>query len=121
LKAWLIYAGAALVVLLLAGAAVTLLVPPDAARAVWFAAGLAYVVQLAAFAALVAVRGRADLFLVGWLAGLLLRFLAVGVVAFWLSRDSVLPRAPALLSLVAFVFVLLMLEPLFLRRGMQTR
>jgi hypothetical protein len=43
------------------------------------------------------------------------------VVAFWLSRSEVFPLAPTLLSLAAFVFVLLLMEPLFLRRGLQTR
>jgi hypothetical protein len=120
-KAWLGYAAVALAVVLPGAAVASLLSGPGAGRAVWFAAALAYVLQLLAFAALVAVRERSDLFLLGWLAGLLLRFVAVGVVAFWLSRDPVFPRAPALLSLVAFVFVLLMLEPLFLRRGIQSR
>jgi hypothetical protein len=32
-----------------------------------------------------------------------------------------LPIRPALLSLVAFVFVLLLIEPLFLRQGLQAR
>jgi hypothetical protein len=104
------------------GAAVgSLLVPGGAVGAVWFAAGLAYALQLVAFGALVAVRGRNELFLIGWLAGLVLRFAALGVVAFWLSRTPVFPRAAALLSLVTFVFVLLLLEPLFLRRGVQAR
>jgi hypothetical protein len=102
-------------------AAGSLLVPSGAAGAIWFAAGLAYALQLVAFGALVAVRGRNELFLIGWLAGLVLRFAAVGVVAFWLSRTPVFPRAAALVSLVSFVFVLLVLEPLFLRRGLQTR
>jgi hypothetical protein len=99
----------------------TLLVGPGSAGAVWFAAVLAYVLQLAAFAALVLVRERHELFLLGWGVGMMLRFAAVGVVAFWLTRDPVFPPRPALVSLVAFVFILLMLEPLFLRRGVQTR
>jgi hypothetical protein len=120
-NAWLTYAAVSAVVTLAGAAVGSLLVSDGAARAVWFAAGLAYALQLIAFAALVAVRGRNELFLVGWLAGLILRFGALAVVAFWLSRTPVFPRAAALLSLVSFVFVLLMLEPLFLRRGAQSR
>ena len=46
-----------------------------------------------------------------------LRFGAVGAVAFWLSRSPVLPRDVTLVSLVGFVVVLLFLEPLFLKQG----
>jgi hypothetical protein len=38
------------------------------------------------------------------------------VTAVWLSRTDALPRAAALVSLVGFVFLLLLLEPVFLRR-----
>ena len=121
MKAWLAYAATGLVVTLAGVLVALLLVDAAAAPAVWFAAGLAYALQLASFAVLVAVRGRNELFLAGWAAGLVARFAAVGGVAFWLSRDEVFPREAALLSLVAFVFLLLLLEPLFLRRGLQTR
>jgi hypothetical protein len=119
-KAWGLYAAVALAVALVGGALATLLLDAAAARAVWFAAGVAWLVQLAAFAGLLLVRERNELFLLGWLLGLALRFIAVGLVAFWLSRDPVLPIRPALLSLVAFVFVLVLLEPVFLRRTLQT-
>jgi hypothetical protein len=122
LREWLLYAAAGLLLVLAAAGAATLLVGAGSVGAVWFAAGIAYLLQLVAFGALVAVRGRSELFLAGWLAGLFIRFLTVGVVAFWLRRNPVFPLEPALLSLVAFVFILLILEPVFLRRqGMQTR
>lgn len=121
MKAWLAYALAGGALVLVGALVATLVVSPGARGAVWFAAGVAWVLQLVAFAGLVAVRGRSEMFLVGWLGGLVMRFLAVGLVAFWLSRDPVFPLEPALLSLVAFVFLLLLLEPLFLRRGLQTR
>jgi hypothetical protein len=121
LKAWLLYAAVAALVTAAAAGVATLLVEPRSAGAVWFSAALAYVLQLAAFGALVLVRERHELFLLGWGIGMMLRFAAVGVVAFWLTRDPVFPPKPALVSLVAFVFILLMLEPLFLRRGVQTR
>jgi CHASE2 domain-containing sensor protein len=116
-----LYAAASLGVVAVGAGLAALLLEPATARAVWFAGGIAWVVQVAAFAGMLAVRGRNELFLMGWLLGLALRFMAVGLVAFWLTRDPVLPLAPALLSLVAFVFVLLLLEPMFLRRGLQTR
>ncbi|HSJ26056.1 MAG TPA: hypothetical protein VK929_15365 [Longimicrobiales bacterium] len=94
---------------------------PEAAGAVRFAGILAFLVQLAGFAVLVLVRARSELFLLGWGAGLMFRLATVVLVALWLSRDPVYPIRPALLSLVLFLFVLLLLEPLFLRRGLQTR
>lgn len=121
MRAWLTYAGASLIVTLVGAGVATLIASGSAVGALWFAATLAWVLQLVAFAVLVAVRERNELFLLGWLGGLVLRFGAVGVVAFWLSRNEVFPAAPTLLSLVAFVFVLLLMEPLFLRRGLQAR
>lgn len=121
MKAWLWYAVVALGVVIAGASIGSLLVDADARPAVWFAGALAYVLQLVAFAALVAVRRRNEMFLIGWLAGLVLRFAAIGVVALWLTRTPVFDRSAALLSLVGFVFVLLLMEPLFLRRGLQPR
>ncbi len=114
-KAWLAYAVTGLAVLVVAAGLGTLLVSDEAVPALWFSAGIAYGLQLIAFAGLVMVRNRAQLFLAGWLTGMALRFGAVGGVAWWLSRSAVLPREAALVSLVAFVFLLLILEPIFLR------
>ncbi|HEX6308103.1 MAG TPA: hypothetical protein VFZ69_07945 [Longimicrobiales bacterium] len=121
MRAWLAYAGVGLMVTVAGAVVATLFIAREAVGAVWFSAGLAYALQLVAFAGLVAVRDRSELFLVGWLAGLVLRFGVVGLMAYWLTRSEVYPVAPALMSLVAFVFVLLLLEPLFLRRDLQTR
>ena len=107
MSAWLTYAAVGAAVTLAGAVVGSLLVSGGGVRAVWFAAGLAYALQLIAFAALVAVRGRNELFLVGWLAGLVLRFGVLAVVAFWLTRTPVFPRAVALLSLASFVFVCL--------------
>lgn len=117
MTSWLSYAGVGLVVTLLAAAVATALVAPGARTAVWFAAALSYGLQLAAFAALLWLRRDPQLFLVGWAAGMVLRFGAVGAVAFWLSRAPVLPRDVTLVSLVGFVVLLLFLEPLFLKQG----
>ena len=121
MKAWLLYAGLGLVVTVVLAAGVGFALGGASARAVWFAAVVAYVLQLVAFAALIAVRGRNELFLAGWLAGLVARFGAVGVMAYWLGHSGALPREPVLLGMVTILFVLLLMEPLFLRRGLQTR
>jgi hypothetical protein len=120
-RSWVLYAVAALAITLLISGAAALALDAEAARAVWLSAAVAWVVQSAAFAGLVLVRGRNELFLLGWLVGLALRFLSVLLMALWLSREPVVPIRPALVSLVGFVFLLALLEPLFLRLGLQTK
>jgi hypothetical protein len=71
--------------------------------------------QLAAFASLLAVRDQTHLFMAGWLGGMVMRFGVVGLSLFWTTRTATLPTAPLVLSLVGFVFMLLLLEPVFLR------
>ena len=112
---WLAYALTGLVATTVVAALASALVAADAARAVWVAAALAYGLQLIAFALLLALRARAEWFLAAWLGGMVLRFGALGLCAYWLSSSSALPRAATLLSLVGFVFMLLLLEPVFLR------
>lgn len=119
MRAWAAYS--ALGLLIAAGGVIVAgLAAPGSAKAVGFSALLAWLLQVGAFAALVRVRERAQLFMVVWLGGIVLRFGAVGVVAFWVTRTEALPPATTLLSLVAFVFVLLLLEPVFLRKGLPT-
>lgn len=115
MKRWLSYAGVGLLVTLLAAAVATALAGPGARPAIAFAAALSYVLQLVAFAAMLLFRRDAQLFMAGWIAGMMLRFGAVGAVAFWLSRSSALPRDVTLISLATFVVLLLFLEPLFLK------
>ena len=99
---------------LLAALVATALVGVGSRPAVWLAASLAYVLQLIAFGVLLAVRDDPQLFLAGWAGGILLRFGAVGAAAFWVAGRPELPRAETLLSLVAFMMLLLFLEPVFL-------
>lgn len=113
--AWLGYALAALIVTSVLAAVAGWLVDGETMRAVWVAAALAYGLQLAAFALLLALRAQPQLFMIGWLGGMMLRFGVLGVCAYWLSRTAVLPRGATLISFVGFVFVLLLLEPVFLR------
>lgn len=117
MRSWLSYAGVGLVVTLLAAAVAATLVAPASRAAVWFAAGLSYALQLVAFGAMQALRHDPQRFLIGWGAGMFLRFGAVGAVAFALTRWPVLPRDVTLISLVSFVVLMLFLEPLFLKQG----
>lgn len=116
MRRWFSYAAAGLLLTLVAALVAAALAGPEGRSGVWFAAGLAYVVQLAAFAALLALRDHVQLFMVGWGAGIMLRFGVIGAVAFWLARTDALPRQSTLLSLAIFVVLLLFLEPFFLRR-----
>lgn len=120
MRQWLRYAVTAGVVTVVGVLAVSAVLDDAAAAGVRLGAAVALALQLAAFAALAAVAGRPQLFLLGWAAGIGARFAALGGLAYWLSRDPVVPLNAALLGLVGFVFVLLLLEPLFLRRSLQT-
>jgi hypothetical protein len=114
MRAFLSYgvASAVLVAALVAG--VVALVESADAGAVRLAGLIAWPVQLAAFAAL--VRGRAGMgFMAAWATGMALRFAAVGGAALWVTRVDGPDPASLLVSLVGFVFVLVLLEPLFLR------
>lgn len=121
MKAWLLYGLAALLLVAVGTGAGVAVAGRANAGAVLVSAAVAWVVQLVAFGVLVAVRERVDLFVVGWVSGMVLRFLALGLMAYGVTRTDALPRAATLVSLVAFLFLLLLLEPLFLRRGLQTR
>jgi hypothetical protein len=121
MKAWLVYAlvsGAVVVGVVLVASQ---LATGAALQAILFSAALAYVLQLGAFAGLVVVRERQSLFLAGWAGGIGLRFGALGIVAVWLSRSGMLPLEPALLTLAGVMFLLLLLEPIFLRWDLRAR
>jgi hypothetical protein len=78
------------------------------------AAAVALPVQVALFAAMSRSRVGTNRFLAAWVGGMLVRMLVVGLVALALDRWPGLPEAPTLLGLVAFFFVTVLLEPLFL-------
>ena len=115
LKAWLAYAATGTVAVVLITIVAVLLADGPDGRALMVGAAIALVLQLAAFALLLAVREKPHLFMGGWLGGMILRFGGLGLVLYWASRTSVLPRTPLVIGLVGFVFVLLLLEPVFLR------
>lgn len=111
------FAWAALVVVGLGAGIGELLLGSRASESLWWAAGLAYGVQLVAFAALVAARGRGAMLWAVWGGGMLLRFALVVFAGLWLVRAAALDPAVLLLGLAGFLFMLLLLEPVFLRVG----
>ncbi len=120
MKAWREYAVAGFVLTLVSAGVLLLVVAPSSRGAVMFAAAVSYAVQLVAFAILVKVRDNAQLFMLGWAGGMVLRFATVGVVALIVTRTGMFPRRTALLSLIGFVFMLTLLESVFLRRVRDT-
>ncbi len=99
-------------VLLLAYAGTRLVHDPEGQRAITMSAGIALGIQFTGFAfANVLAQWNA---LAAWGGTILLRFLAVAFHALLGIRILGLPAAPALLSLVAFLFVTSLFEPLFL-------
>jgi hypothetical protein len=117
--AWVRYATVGLLATAVCAALTELSLGSSASSAILFAAAVAYVLQLVAFGALLALRNHATLFLAGWVGGMLLRVVGLIFAGLWLSRTP-LPRATAMLSLVGFLFVLILLEPLFLPRETRT-
>lgn len=121
MKAWVAYAGGSLVAATGLAALASLFLSDLAARAVWLAAGVAWLLQLAAFALLLLARRRGtQFFLAGWAAGMLLRFAGLATLAFVVSRRGTLPLDATLVGLVGIVFVLLLMESLFLRLDTRT-
>lgn len=107
------YAGATVAIIGAMLGAIVLAFPDDATRAAALSAALVAVpVQLVGFA-IARAMGKENV-VVAWGIGVLLRFgalLAFAVVA----PVAGVPRGAALLSLVAFLFVSTVIEPLFLR------
>jgi hypothetical protein len=114
-RAWFRYAAVSAAILAAFAFLVVLVVPGTHAGSVWLAAVVAYGVQLGAFAVLVAGRQRPMGFMMGWGGGMAIRFLAVAAMAGWVTVSDAHHAESALLSLIAFVMVLVWIEPLFLR------
>ena len=113
MRAYLGYALAGAGVVAVGAGLLGWLLGPVAARSIWWAAAVAYGVQLIAFGALLRYRKRSEAFLAVWGGGILARMLVVLLGAWWVMRSDVLEPAPALLGLAGFLFVLLLLEPVF--------
>ena len=86
---------------------------PDAARAVWTSAAVAFSVQVIAFA-IVKLSAKTNV-MAGWGVGAILRFLVLGIYALVIVKALGLNSGAALVSLVAFFFVSTLLEPLLLK------
>jgi hypothetical protein len=111
----LVVFAAVLGVVCLGGAALIVRMVPGAevARAVWTSACIAVVVQAVGFG--FAWSLRKDNVMLGWGAGMLLRFISLAIYALVVVRALGLSLAPALLSLAGFFFVTTLVEPILLK------
>ena len=115
MTAWIAYAATAALLCLGVAAVVGAVVGSARADGAWLAAAMAVLVQLPAFGALVSSRRKGRDFLVSWASGMALRFAVIAGAAFWVTRRTSLDPEVTLLSLVGMVFVLVLLEPAFLK------
>ena len=114
MKRGLAFGGLAALIIVIGALGITVLVPgPEVARAVWTSAVLALGVQLLSFA--VARPFLATNPIAGWGIGSALRLAVVVVYGLIGVKALGLVPGPALLSLVAFLFVTMLVEPLFLK------
>jgi hypothetical protein len=108
-----IFAAVSLAIIAVVGGLMAMAYPSAAEqRAIWISAGLAFVVQLFAFA--VARMMARENVIAGWGLGALLRLLVLAVYGFVFVKALALPSTPALLSLAAFFFLSTLVEPLLL-------
>ena len=112
---WYASACAAVVVGGVAGAAA--LLDPTALIGVLAAGAIALPIQIVGFALMARAPAGSNAFLAAWVGGMLVRLLVVGVTGVGLVALPDLPPAPTLVGLVAFFFVMLLMEPLFLGLG----
>lgn len=103
-------------VMILGGAwGITTLRPePEIVRAVWTSAALALGVQVLGFVIARSVASTNPI--AGWGIGALLRMFTLVIYAVVGTKALGLASAPALLSLVGFLFVTMLVEPLFLKQ-----
>jgi hypothetical protein len=112
-KRGLMFMGLAAVLIFGGAWGITALKPgAELARAVWSSAVIAFAVQLLAFA--IARPFMKDNPIAGWGLGSLVRFAVVMLHAFVGVPALGLASGPALISLVGFLFVTMIVEPLFL-------
>lgn len=111
------YASAGLAGVALVTLALWPVLEADSRQGVMVAGGIALGVQVAAFALLLHVRDRVNAFLAVWAGGTLVRMLVIAAVATVVIRRQTEGAVPMLLALAGFFFGLLLLEPVFFRRG----
>ena len=108
---------AAVAAILIFGGAwgITLLKPgPEMARAVWTSAVIAFGTQLLTFA--IARPFLAKNPVAGWGLGSIVRLAVLSIYAFVGTSALGLASGPALFSFAAFLFITMLVEPLFLTR-----
>jgi hypothetical protein len=108
------YMAASAGLLVIVGAVALFVVEPQARQTILISATLALVVQASTF--LVARRIIPQNLILGWGLGSLIRFLAVVLYALVVAKLWRASLTPALLSFVGFLFVTMVVEPLFLKR-----
>ncbi len=112
------YTRAAVLLVILALLALRPLLAAADFRAVSLAGAVATAVQIALFGSMLHCRTRWNRFLVAWVGGIAVRAAVVvsaALVAVWLDAPT---APPMLLALAGFLFGLVLLEPVFLRRGL---
>ena len=109
------YALTALLVVGLGATALSVFLDDAGRRGILLAALIAYPVQVIAFGLLLRARGEPTRFMAWWGAGIALRVAVVVAVGLASSRLESVEPAALLLSLVGFFFVLLLMEPAFLK------
>jgi hypothetical protein len=109
-----LFAAATLVLIALAGWAFMFVYEsPDAARAVWTSAAVAFVVQVLTFA-VIKLSAKTNV-IAGYGIGAIMRFAVLGVYALVFVKALGLPSGAALISLAAFFFISTLIEPLLLQ------
>lgn len=88
---------------------------PLAREGIVIAALVALPVQIVSFSLLVRFRDRLRGFLAAWVGGTVARVLAIGTVAYLVLRSSAEGALTVLVALAAFLFALLLLEPIYFK------
>jgi hypothetical protein len=114
MRAFALYAAATAIAVALVGAIGWGFLSPAAREVLLASAALAVVVQLVAFG--IARRFIRSNVMLGWGLGSLLRLVVLVVYAILVAKVWQAPVAPALLSLVTFLFVTTVFEPVFLKQ-----
>ena len=109
------YAVAGLLMITVAVSALFPFLDDEARRGVLLAAGVAYPVQVTAFGLLLRARGEPSRFFTWWGVGVGVRIGVVIIVGLVALRIESLGAEALLLSLAGFFFVLLLIEPAFLK------
>ena len=113
MKAIAVYGVLSALLILAASWALVLAFPPGARHSIFVSAWVAFVVQLFAFAVLRLV-ARQNV-MAGWGLGAVLRMLTIAVYALVVVKALGLVAGAALISLVAFLFLSMLVEPFVLK------